>query len=460
MRARIRGTLGKGAFVIAASLVGAAFAFACVGDDPLPSGGASTSDASNDVTQDGAESDGGDAGADAAAPKVVHIVAGLLHSCALYDDGHVKCWGGNTSGELGNGTLGGNPVKKPTEVPGLDDAVAIGSGANHTCVATKTKGVKCWGANYFGTIGDGAYGVDSTFDGGNHRPAPTVVPGINDAVKIPSLNNATSCAILATTPPTAKCWGIDGYWQVGADATVSCNRLGQPDMCAPSPVVAQGGINVESIGGGSAHTCVSYGNSAVRCWGFHAGARLGQIGTDGDGSTVKSPALAVSGYAADEVVAGQLHTCGRKGGAVTCWGGNTYGVTGQNVTSGTTQTPSSVQLPAPSAAKQLATRGGTTCALLTNGTVACWGSNGHKQLGSAANITVACFSGSGPALDCRPAAALVDGLSDVTEIAVGNDHVCALVATGGVKCWGSNQNGQLGDGNSGVDVPSPVDVVF
>jgi len=88
----------------------------------------------------------------------VAISSGTWHTCALLDDGSISCWGGNSNGQLGDGT--NTKRYTPTQTSSLGtgiNAVAISSGDHHTCAILSDDSVSCWGDNFYGQLGDGDY---------------------------------------------------------------------------------------------------------------------------------------------------------------------------------------------------------------------------------------------------------------------------------------------------------------
>jgi hypothetical protein len=192
---------------------------------------------------------------------------------------------------------------------------------------------------------------------------------------------------------------------------------------------------------GSDHACVLDGGGTASCWGhnFH-----GQLGTGDNTDRLTPAAVAGLGSGVASISAGRDYTCAvTSSGGAKCWGRNQYRTLGDGTT-----TPSSSPVDVTGLTNGVAAiAGGTdsTCALTTGGGVKCWGINARGQLGDGLTAT------SATPVD-------VTGLtSGVVAIDVGDSHACAVTAAGGVKCWGKNDAGQLGDGTI-TDRLSPVDV--
>ena len=309
----------------------------------------------------------------------------------------------------------------PADVPGLTSGVtSVSAGNFHTC-AIVSGAAKCWGDNGLGALGD-----NST----TQRLAPVNVTGMGSGVTSITANNGYSCAVVSGA---AKCWGINSSGQLGDNSTTQ--RLTAVNVAGLS-------IGSSSISAGSAHACALTTLGALKCWGFNGSGQLGDNSTVQRLSPVFTLGLGSSGGIA--IAAGANHTCAiTSGGAVDCWGLNNSGQLGDGTQ---TQRQSPVTVAALSGEiTAIAAQSNETCVLTSAGGVKCWGHNSHGQLGDNTNVR-------------RPSPVDVTGLgAGVIEIAVGGQHACARTAVGGVKCWGRNVEGQIGD-NSTTDRWTPVDV--
>jgi alpha-tubulin suppressor-like RCC1 family protein len=133
--------------------------------------------------------------------------AGVHHTCALKGDGSVWCWGGNTYGQLGDGTT--IDRLSPVRVPGIDNAVQISIDAVHSCARLVNRDLLCWGDNSTGRLGDGTL-ID--------RSSPTKVVAEAGVVAVEAANGFT-CAIFDDRK--LRCWGDNSSGQLGTGDTVS-----------------------------------------------------------------------------------------------------------------------------------------------------------------------------------------------------------------------------------------------
>ena len=213
---------------------------------------------------------------------VAAVAAGRGHSCAVTAAGGVKCWGGNSFGELGDGTL--TQSNLPVDVldeegSPLSGVVAIAAGIYHTCALTAGGGVKCWGLNDSGQLGDGRSGED------NFSSTPVDVQGLEVGAEAIAAGGIHTCAL--TTAGGVKCWGSDGYSQLGTATTELCPSLfhtAGSDPCSTTAVDVTGLTDgVAAVAGGEVHTCAVTTSGYARCWGNNS---IGQLG---NGTLTDSP---------------------------------------------------------------------------------------------------------------------------------------------------------------------------
>lgn len=130
------------------------------------------------------------------------VAGGFSHTCALRGTGTVSCWGSNSMGQLGNG-MTSSTEPTPVDVMGLTDAVQITAGTFHSCALRATGAVVCWGGNSFGQLGDGSMATS---------PSPAPVPGLSDAIEIRA-GDLHTCAVRETG--ALLCWGQNASGQLG-----------------------------------------------------------------------------------------------------------------------------------------------------------------------------------------------------------------------------------------------------
>src|SRR5205807_2708853 len=156
--------------------------------------------------------------------------------------GGVKCWGDNSDGELGDGSL--TVSSTPVDVSGLTSGVAaIAAGYNHTCALTTSGGVKCWGYNGDGEVGDGTT---------TERLTPVNVSGLASGVAAVSAGDSHTCAM--TTTNALECWGQNGDGEVGDGTTTDSSSpvgvvgfsSGRPSISASHTADGSAGWNVTS----------------------------------------------------------------------------------------------------------------------------------------------------------------------------------------------------------------------
>ncbi len=374
---------------------------------------------------------------------VLATTAGDSHSCALFDTGKVRCWGNGANGRLGYGnttTIGDN--ENPGAGGDVDlggrSAVDIAAGEAHTCALLDDGKVRCWGSGANGRLGYG-----STADvGDNETPGSvsTVDLGEVNAVAI-AAGASNTCATLANG--SVRCWGAGANGRLGTGNTSDIGDDETPGSVAPAVL----GRNAVAVSSGGSHSCAPLDDGTLRCWGLATSGQLGYANTNtiGDNETPSSAGAVAVGRSIVSVAGGASHTCARlDNGTVRCWGLGTSGRLGyaNTTTIGDNETPGSVGTVNIGRSAIAVTAGAShTCARLDDGTVRCWGLATSGQLGYANTNTIG--DDEAPVL-----AGPVDLGRNALDVSAGANHNCAALDDGTVRCWGLNSNGQLGYGNT------------
>jgi len=357
------------------------------------------------------------------------VIAGSDDTCIITTTGGVKCWGNNSEGQLGDNTRIGRLTA--VDVVGLDSGVTAVSSSPYEsghCAVTSSGGLKCWGlAEFWGDARNG------------NKLIPTDTAGFTEGVKDVLGTNSdqySSSTCVLTTTGGVKCWGYNSLGNVGDGTTT--NRANPVDV-----VGLTSGVAAISGSYSSGAKCALTKAGGVKCWGANFD---GQIG---DGTTTRRlTPVDVDGLASGvkAISVGPSHACAITTlGGVKCWGNNTFGELGDGTTTNR-MTPVDVSGLTIGVAA-IATGSSYTCAVTTAGAVKCWGNNAYGQLGDGTRIT---------RLFPVDVIGLSSGIADISSV---QSHTCALTTGAGVKCWGYNYDAQLGDENPKIDSYIPVDVM-
>jgi alpha-tubulin suppressor-like RCC1 family protein len=394
-----------------------------------------------------------------------YLDAGYYHSCAVIAGGSVRCWGQGINGKLGYlssvGNVGDNELPSavgPVSLGTGRTAVQVGAGEGRSCALLDNATVRCWGSGGFGGLG---YGTTEDV-GDNESPASRgpVNFGTGRTVKAISVGNEANCAILDND--TLKCWGQAGDGALGYGNE---NNVGDNETPAAVGVVDLGPSDtVKAVSAGGAFTCAILTNNTVKCWGLNDSGQVGlgipattaatlSIGDDpGEEPANNDPVSLPGGQGAVAVAAGSKHVCViLTGGGVACWGEGIQGKLGYGNTTyiGDNEAPATagtVDLGSGRTAVAITAGDQHSCAILDNGTVRCWGGGFRGRTGHGSIDNIGDDAGEMPGVSVSLGAGRT-----ATAISAGAFHTCARRDDGSVICWGASDSGTLGYGNS-VDI--------
>ena len=299
----------------------------------------------------------------------------------------------------------------------------------HTCASRPSGALACWGRNLAGQLGNGTT---------TESHVPVLVTGFTDAVQ-PATKTysawASSCGLHASG--LVSCWGHREHGQLGDGNGISGQTTTKKTVVNLTDAV--------QISAGDDHVCAVRRTGAVVCWGDRQDGRLGNGGSESGYSDVPVTVTGITN--AIQVSAGDRHSCAvLANGEIWCWGARNDGRLGDDATSPDALEP--VKTHNITNAAQVSCGRDHTCAVMLDGTARCWGDNNDDRIGDGSSTT-----------GNQEVPATVSGLNDAVQIAAGNQHSCAVRATGGVVCWGDRSDGRIGNGGSTASTsPTPVAV--
>ena len=353
-------------------------------------------------------------------PSIIDIDLGDYSACAVEETGKGYCWGINNGGQNGSGSSDFK-FTNPQEIININEGISeISLSELHACAISKDGKVYCWGVNLQGQLGRE----------GNGSTSPVQVTGLTNAVDI-TANGSFSCAVFSDG--TVKCWGDNERGTLGNGET--------SDSSTPVDVQIS---NVTQISAGSAHVCAIINDGTVKCWGDNQYNQLGDISLE-----MSNIPVTVDGITnAVSISGGEYHSCAvLASGEIKCWGESLYELLG-NPFDPYSSTP--VEALIFREAKTVSAGSSHTCAIMSDGGAACWGYNDAGQLGTGWT--------SGGSFEKYPLD-VRNIIPNVLAISTGDSFTCAVLTDNTVKCWGKNDYGQLGQGNTDLST-YPVGVIW
>ena len=316
----------------------------------------------------------------------------------------------------------GKVLTAPPLAPSPIVAGGVGEAGGQSCLLTRRHTVECWGDNGWGQLGDGTMAGHG----------PVYAKGLANVVAL-AMNGNSACALVRDG--RVACWGFDTRSSYGYPE--------KPTTSYPVPTYVKDVAHASAVSATGGNGCAIVTGGRVVCWGADGSdgtmglSRLGPFGPR------NLPPRQVAGVKeAVRLSYGYDHICALlKGGSVSCWGQNTAGESGHGAFPGDTEdvTVPPGLVPGITTATAVSAGDGSTCALLSDHTVRCWGDDAFGELGNG---------GSPGPRTVHESPVAVDGIAGATAISVGGLHACAIVSGGHVWCWGENGNGELGDGRS------------
>ncbi len=339
------------------------------------------------------------------------VFVGYGNVCAVAANGTLWCWGWNRNGQLGLGDTEDRTT--PTQVGTDANWNQVAVGAYHGCGVRMDGTLWCWGDNQYGQLGLGSW--DGFFE--------PIQVGRDGGWQQVSVGDRYSCAL--KSGGTIYCWGANWNGRIGIGGSEDA-RYNEPQLVS--------GADWIHVAVGYAHVCGINGVGNLFCWGANQYGQLGMMSTGG--VMFESMPQGIGSSVWDVVEPGNAFTCGiQSNGTLWCWGYNGSGELGlgdnMNRTS-PSRVGSSMQW------RNLSSGQAHACAVRMDGTLWCWGDNQYGQLGLGH-------------WDDKDEPTQVGSETNWRQVMAGSYHTtCGLRNSGSLHCWGNNQYGQLGLGDSGM----------
>jgi len=315
-------------------------------------------------------------------------------------------------------------------------------GYKHSCFISEDQTVSCWGSNQYGQLGHGKKTQAEVEDEiSNNDKFPTEEEkeeliknlysskpikvrnsnktAITGAIKISASENHT-CALLEGG--NVKCWGSNSNWQLG-NTELNTQSKKASSTAVDVNVADLQGVKAISISVGNTYSCALLEAGYIKCW----GNRPNGFST--------SNLSAITDKGPIQLATASAHACAVvENNKIQCLGNSDDGKLGH--THNTEQVVTDIDN-----ALLVSSKGDHSCALLDNGRVRCWGYNLKGQIGNG-------DGGSAISTVKIPDTNVIQ-LSEVVSLSSGEQYNCAVTLGGQVKCWGNNDNGQLGFTSTG-----------
>ncbi len=346
------------------------------------------------------------------------IAGGLNFAGAIASAGTLSTWGGNGSGQLGNGSTGTN-VTTPTQIGSFTTWSAVAAGSNFTVAIATGSALYTWGDNTSGELGNGSTGTNVT--------TPTQIATSMTAIWS-AVAAGSNFAMALRSDGTLWTWGDNTSGELGNGSTGT-------NVTVPTQV---GSFTTwTAIAAGSNFAMAIASDGSLYTWGNNAS---GQLGNGNSGANVLIPTKIANGLTWTAIAAGSNSSMGISAGNLYTWGNNASGQLGNNTT-GTnvlapTQTGGGTTWTAVAAGSNFA------MALTTGGGLCTWGDNTSGELGNGS-------TGTNVFVPTQIASSTI-----WSAIAAGSNFAVAIDSGGNLWAWGNNSSSQLGDGTT-TNNPSP-----